>query len=90
MKYAIEFELPDNETVQESVKRDRVHWMLWGYGDWAKAKPVEELKRGKWEMVRDNSSFILALVCSVCGYQNEELNEHRYCPNCGTRMEVTE
>ena len=41
MRYTIEFELPDNETVRENIKHDGVSWAIWGYSGSAKAKPAE-------------------------------------------------
>ena len=40
MKYIIEFELPDNETVLKEIKTDKVNWSIWGYSGQAKAKPI--------------------------------------------------
>ena len=42
MKYTIEFELPDNETVTEEIKTTFVKWSVWGYSGFAKAKQKEE------------------------------------------------
>ena len=42
MKYTIEFELPDNETVKRQIKRCPVHWQIWGYCGDTIAKPKEE------------------------------------------------
>ena len=41
MRYMIEFELPDNETVRENIKHDEVSWAIWGYSGSAKAKNAE-------------------------------------------------
>ena len=38
MKYTIEFELPDNDTVLEEIKTASVEWSVWGYSGTAKVK----------------------------------------------------
>lgn len=43
MKYTIEFELPDNETVKKQIKYCPVHWQIWGYcGDTIAKLKVED------------------------------------------------
>ena len=54
MKYMIEFELPDNETVLEKIKYSFVKWELWGYTGYCiakpiKAKPIKKTKKDKQE-----------------------------------------
>lgn len=49
MKYKIEFELPDNETVLSEIKTDFVEWAFYGYSGLARAKPVKEKKKTKAE-----------------------------------------
>lgn len=49
MKYKIEFELPDNETVLSEIKTAFVEWAIWGYSGLARAKPVKEKKKTKAE-----------------------------------------
>ena len=41
MKYMIEFDLPDNDTVLREIKTAYVAWGVWGYGGYTKAKPVQ-------------------------------------------------
>ena len=41
MKYMIEFELPDNDTVQREIKTADVAWGIWGYRGYTKARPVQ-------------------------------------------------
>lgn len=47
MKYAIEFDLPNNKTIENELPGAYVSWSIWGYAGVAKAKPVpsEELER---------------------------------------------
>ena len=40
MKYVIEFDLPDNETVCREIKTEPIKWAVWGYSGYAFAKPV--------------------------------------------------
>lgn len=41
MKYMIEFELPDNDTVRNEIETADVAWGIWGYRGCTKAKPVQ-------------------------------------------------
>lgn len=49
MKYTIEFELPDNETVLQGIKNEYVKWAVWGYSGLSKAKPVSKKKQKEQE-----------------------------------------
>lgn len=42
MKYKIEFELPNNETIQKEIGGAYVRWGIWGYSGIAKAEPIED------------------------------------------------
>ena len=42
MKYMIEFNLPDNDTVLREIKTADVAWGIWGYRGYTKAKPVQK------------------------------------------------
>lgn len=48
MKYTIEFELPDNQTIEDEIQGAYVSWAVWGHAGITKAKPVEE---PKWILV---------------------------------------
>lgn len=39
MRYKIEFELPDNDTVLKEIKHASVGWQIWGYSGIAKPVP---------------------------------------------------
>lgn len=41
MKYMIEFDLPDNDTVLREIKTADVAWGIWGYSGCTKAKPAQ-------------------------------------------------
>lgn len=47
---------------------------------------VAEVKHGKWET---NSDIPDTLICSVCKCRFDmwKHDSHRYCPNCGARMD---
>ena len=82
MRYTIEFDLPDNDTVLNGIKSDYVHWSIWGYEGYEKAQPaadVVERKTGRWEY--QSETF---LKCSVCGKLN--ITSPHFCPNCGADM----
>lgn len=40
MRYKIEFELPDNDTVLKEIKHASVGWQIWGYSGIAKPVPA--------------------------------------------------
>lgn len=41
MKYKIEFDLPDNETILKEIKTEPIKWAVWGYNGYAFATPVK-------------------------------------------------
>ena len=47
-----------------------------------------EVVHGRWQLQRYYSGMrkgmVARIVCSECGYPNEETN---YCPNCGAKMD---
>ena len=45
MKYKIEFELPDNETVLKEIKTSPVKWAVWGYTGYCIAKPIKKQRK---------------------------------------------
>ena len=69
MKYAIEFELPDNETVLDRIKTADVYWSVWGYSGVTTVIPSER-KTGRWEIVNIPPS--VGTHCSVCGWSWSE------------------
>ena len=87
MKYTIEFELPNNKTIEDELQGSYVSWSIWGYAGVAKAKPVEEPKKGRWKR-NDNGTY----SCSRCqSWIPEEQHYYAcYCIYCGAKMEVTE
>ena len=50
VKYKIEFELPDNETVLKEIKTSPVKWEVWGYTGYCIAKPIKKTKKDKQEV----------------------------------------
>lgn len=91
MKYTIEFELPKTKTIEDELQGAYVCWSFGGYAGMAKAKPVEEPKKGKWIKKPDLFGFSDKItVCSKCRCTAKWREESRYCPNCGVPMEVTE
>ena len=50
VKYKIEFELPDNETVLKEIKTSPVKWAVWGYTGYCIAKPIKKTKKDKQEV----------------------------------------
>lgn len=94
MRYAIEFDLPDNDILTKEIKTSHVYWQIWGYSGICRAKPVQtERKKGKWNFIGDNM-----FECNCCGtpYTTQQLNGLRnydtdpyapkFCPNCGADM----
>ena len=82
MKYMIEFELPDNDTVLREIKTADVAWGIWGYRGYTKAKPAqrwipcsERLPRQGQEVIcQCRANMIKVLKLDACGdwYQDAE------------------
>ena len=95
MKYVIEFDLPDNDTVLNNIKTAWVGWNVWGYSGIAHAKPKQpERKKGRWmrHFVRPGVYADLYWHCSECDFKYADNWTHKwkYCPGCGAVMEVGE
>ena len=98
MKYVIEFDLPDNDTVLNNIKTAWVGWNVWGYSGITHAKPKQpERKTGRWIYGEDNlRSGVDGWFCSECEHfeawdysadmKSAELNLPNFCPNCGADM----
>ena len=95
MKYAIEFDIPDNETTRKSIKTDRVQWRFLGYGGYCMAQPVIH---AHWHFYGTEYVHQEDIMCSNCkknftidayhycdiGFTKDDLH---YCPNCGAKMD---
>ena len=100
MKYKIEFELPDNDTVLENIKSAWVHWGVWGYSGDVHAKPVveEERKNGKWIVLSVNDSRgrrtgYHLIQCVHCGFKKQiwhSADIPKFCESCGSEMRGTQ
>lgn len=91
MKYSIEFELPNNKTIEDELQGSYVSWSIWGYSGIAKAKPVAEPKKGRWIIHGEPPMYVIE--CSFCGqkyFNHVGQSLAKYCSNCGTKMEVGE
>ena len=91
MKYKIEFELPDNDTVLQNIASEWVNWNVWGYSGHAKVKSVEpERGKGKWIVPVPRGSVIsysrAYWECNQCHKATFFGNEMNFCPNCGADM----
>lgn len=98
MRYKIEFELPDNDTVLKEIKQASVGWTIWGYSGLAKAVPsIDAVKHGIWieENTRTRSSKFYCSVCHRTAYDPQPTRiagwvkrcRYAYCPNCGAKMD---
>lgn len=84
MKYVIEFDLPDNDTVLNNIKTAWVGWNVWGYSGCAHAKPKQpERKKGKW-IRNDNGTW----SCDQCQswIPDEQHYYANWCLFCGSDM----
>ena len=88
MKYTIEFELPDNDTVLKEINTARIYWAVWGFNGYCKAIPKRN--PGKWidETFKPWGLVHYPYKCNQCGEHNEV--DSKYCPNCGAKMEGVE
>ena len=82
MKYTIEFELPDNDTVVEGMKTRYVQWSVWGYTGLAIATPKKKESRALLPCTcgcklreRWYGGGGVELVCKKCGKNVEGKNE---------------
>ncbi len=55
---------------------------------------AEPVRRGKWgempsylPMTQTETANFPFFKCSQCGWMRRRVNEYKYCPNCGARME---
>ena len=57
----------------------------------AETADVQEVRHGRW-ISNELTWYRLAYYCSECGWVDEyAFNErHKYCPNCGTKMDSDE
>lgn len=87
MRYKIEFELPDNDTVLKEIKHASVGWQIWGYSGIAKPVPsidAEERKKGTWIVDHKFTYKLFPVYCSNCHRMGKPTDN--YCPNCGADM----
>lgn len=87
MKYVIEFDLPDNETVLHNIKTAWVGWNVWGYSGNAYAKPKQpEREKGEWKY--SNHYGNRYRVCPFCKMERKDdlSTGWHFCPNCGSEM----
>ena len=49
------------------------------------AADVAPVKHGKWETNSDRPDKLICSVCK-CGFDMWKHDPHRYCPNCGAKM----
>jgi len=47
-------------------------------------------KTGKWIKILNKRSVCIVLRCSECGNSPKHAIKSKYCPNCGSKMEVQE
>lgn len=66
MKYMIEFDLPDNDTVLREIKTADVAWGIWGYSGCTKAKPAQQtaLTADDIEIIRIHLSAFKEELCN--------------------------
>ena len=101
MRYTIEFELPDNDTVLSEIGSTYVEWAVWGYSGHAIPKPVKKReslkKKARWIKLDGMAppEHHGHKICSVCECMApyDPLHVGReilspYCPGCGAKMEV--
>lgn len=55
------------------------------YLDEIPAVDVQEIRRGKWEEIRDAYGQLEGWMCKECG--REMKAKENYCPNCGAKMD---
>lgn len=99
MKYTIEFELPDNDTVKEGIKTAFVTWNVWGYSGFTHAKPMPPTQpkrpKGEWIYGEHDIAMCDGYMCNQCGffvpwdYKHKFIDfikDYHWCPFCGADM----
>ena len=81
MKYTIEIEIPDNETMLEEMKTASVHWQICGYSGDARAKPKEDEEKARLK----NMCRVLFNRCRAAGSFDGQM-----CVFCGMKEECEE
>lgn len=51
------------------------------------AADVQPVKHGRWIDKNPQDKYDPRYICSVCGSVEFPLSRHKYCPNCGARMD---
>ena len=88
MKYKIEFELPDNDTVQREVKRTWVHWQIWGYSGVCYAEPAERTAKVEHVDLKNTQHWVFkCLECGQYFHKTSWGSPVKYCSRCGARLE---
>lgn len=69
-------------------KRLRTALMLWTALDMlscAETIDAEPVRYGKWRLIHDSYDRVKEYNCSNC--DTNAVQRHRYCPNCGAKMD---
>lgn len=77
MKYTIEIELPDNDTVLTEIKTARVEWAVWGYSGNAIAKPKQPEIVRCFECVHNPKDEWFG--CPMAGLTSKQRPETAWC-----------
>ncbi len=51
------------------------------------AADVQPVKHGRWIDKNPQDKYDPRCICSVCGSVEFPLSRHKYCPNCGAKMD---
>ena len=91
MKYKIEFELPDNETVLKNIGHSYVEWRVWGYSGLAIAEPKtencsEKPNNCEWS-VEYAKEKLDTMSCEACAHWEHGAHNHYYCALLEMRQE---
>ena len=87
MKYIIEIDLPDNETIKRVISKCPVHWQIWGYCGDTIAKPSIDIVRCKecryFSVISDEEE---GTNYYMCGVWSNDTDEDAFC-SFGKRKE---
>ena len=98
MKYKIEFDLPDNETIVKEIKTAPVQWAIWGYSGYAFATEVKTLTMEDVKKInppriptateprRIDGKHNHFIKCGNCNY--DLLTGYLFCPHCGKAVKL--
>ena len=82
----------DRNALIEHMKKDPLFDLVEQYGitgviESFPVADVQPVKHGRWIDKNPQDKYDPRCICSVCGSVEFPLSRHKYCPNCGAKMD---